>query len=127
VVLTGNTGAHDAFEIDRERWEHELRSVANDTAGEGLWLEQVRCATAPLLDRAALAERDDAIGQVVRALRRMVDDPGAADALVDEFAELRMKLPVDARADVSREAVLEALADVERTLLPRLLPERRPS
>jgi DNA repair exonuclease SbcCD nuclease subunit len=125
VILTGTTGAHDAFELDRERWEHELRGVANDTAGDGLWLEQVRCRTAPLLDRAALAAREDAIGHVARTLRTMVDDPAAAEALVEEFADLRVKLPPDARADVALEAVREALVDVERTLLPRLLAEHR--
>lgn len=125
VVLGGSTSAHDAFAVERERWEQELRGVANDTAGDGLWIEQLRCFTQPLLDRAALLQRDDAIGHVARALRALVDDPGAGEALVNEFAELRVRLPPDARADVGPDAVREALADIERTLMPRLLAERR--
>jgi DNA repair exonuclease SbcCD nuclease subunit len=127
LILSGMTPAHDAFEVERERWEQELRGAANDTAGDGLWLEQVRSTTVPHLDHAALAARDDAIGHIVRAARAMAGDPNAADALADELTEVRLRLPPDARDEVGPDAIREALADVERTLLPRLLAERRHS
>lgn len=133
LTLTGNTRAHDALEVDGERWEQVLRGMANDTAGEGVWLEQVRCATTPLLDRAALASRDDAIGYLVRSLRTLIEEPTATEALIEEFAELRRKLPHEVRDGFDGIrlddpiTIREALADVERTLLPRLLAERRHS
>jgi len=127
VSLIGTTTAHDAFAVDREHWEHELRAVANDTAGEGLFIEQLRCATLAHVDRAALAGRDDAIGHIVRALRAMVDDPAQTERLLEEFADLRPRLPLEVRDDIGLEAIRDALGDVERTLLPRLLAERRHS
>ena len=133
LQLLGATRAHDALQAERERWEQTLRALANDMAGEGAWLEQVRFATAPQHDAAELAARDDAIGQVVRSLREMVADPAAGERLLSEFADLRRKLPHDVRdgedgvrlddADTLR----DALVDVERLLLPRLLSGSRDS
>ena len=130
VRLVGTTRAHEPLEADRDRWEQTLRAVANDVSGEGLWLEQVRFETAPCLDPAELAERDDALGQLMCGLRAAVSDPGATQTLIEEFSELRRKLPhqVSEGTDGIRlddpAVIREALVDVEHMLLPRLLSKR---
>ena len=125
--LVGTTRAHEPLEADRDRWEQTLRAVANDVSGEGLWLEKVCFETAPCLDPAELASRDDAIGQLMSGLRAALSDLGATQALIEEFSELRRKLPhqVSEGTDGIRlddaAAIREALVDVEHILLPRLL------
>jgi DNA repair exonuclease SbcCD nuclease subunit len=125
--LTGTTRAHEALEAERDIWEQNLRAVANDISAEGLWLEKVRFDTLPTLDPTELAGRDDAIGQLVRGLRAALSEPGLAETLLDEFSELKRKLPhqVGEGDDAVRledpTLIREALADVERMLLPRLL------
>jgi DNA repair exonuclease SbcCD nuclease subunit len=128
--LTGTTRAHEALEAERDLWEQNLRAVANDIGAEGLWLEKVRFDTVPTLDPTELAGRDVAIGQLVRGLRAALSEPGLAEALLDEFSELKRKLPhqVGEGDDPVRlddpTLIREALADVERMLLPRLLWKR---
>lgn len=125
--LFGSTSAHEALEADSDRWEQTLRAVANDVSGEGLWLEKVRFETAPRLDNAELAGRDDAIGQLMRGVREALLDPSAAETLLEEFVDLRRKLPsqvadgTDGLRLDDPNVLREALADVERMLLPRLL------
>jgi len=57
-------------------------------------------------------------------------DPGATQVLIEEFSELRRKLPhqVSEGTDGIRlddpAVIREALVDVERMLLPRLLSKR---
>lgn len=125
VTVRGATRAHAALSSEPDRWENELRSVASEIADE-LWLEKVIFGTAAPLDVAALATREDAIGQVARALGVLARDPDARAALVGELNELRSKLPPEVRegADAVRlddpEFLLGALKDVEQLLLPAL-------
>jgi DNA repair exonuclease SbcCD nuclease subunit len=127
VELRGATRAHEALEGERERWEQNLRAMANDVVGAPVWLEKILFRTAAHFDAADLAGRDDAVGHVMRALREAIADPAQAQALLDEFAELRSKLPPEVREgdDGIRlddpAALREVLLDVERMLLPRLL------
>jgi exonuclease SbcD len=131
--LAGATAAHEDLEAERERCEQALRALANDVPGEGLWIERIRFRTAPARATGDLEQRDDAIGHVVRSLRELVANPGAAGDLLEEFADLRRKLPHDVgegedgvRLD-DPATIREALRDVERMLLPRLLSgDRRP-
>ena len=79
--------------------------------------------TRAALEAGALAERDDAIGQLARSLRALRDDEAGLSALLREFASLRNKLPAEAREgdDAIRlddpAFLREALDDVEHTLI----------
>ena len=127
VVLTGATRAHAALHADLDKWTQQIRAAANDTGGEGLWVEQVRLRTAAPVDIEALGERDDAIGQLARSLRALRDDEQELTRLLDEFAGLRSRLPAEVREgdDAIRlddpAALRSALEDVEQLLLARLL------
>ncbi len=126
VIVHGSTRAHAALSSDADRWESELRNVASEIADE-IWLERVTFATRAPLDVEVLATRDDAIGQVARALRDLRQDPEVRAEFAQEFAELRTRLPAEAREGADgiafdEPAFLEnALADVEQMLLPALV------
>jgi len=111
-----------------EHWESELRACARDVA-DTVWLEKVRLRTRPLVDVAALARQDDAAGHLVRALRELRASPERLLELAAELADLRKVLPHEVREgeDGVRlddpEWLAQAVADVERGLLPRLLSD----
>jgi len=125
VTVTGESAAHDALLRDAERWENAIRAIAYDV--DDLWVEKIRLRTRAPIDRAELATRDDAIGQLFRSLRDLRGDEEAVAALGTHFAELEKKLPREAREGddgvrLNDPAYLrEALEDVERLLLPRVL------
>ena len=80
VVLSGACAAHDSFVRDLGAAHEKIRAEALAVGGAGMiWIEAVEIATAPLTEAAALHDRTDAIGQLVRALETI----GADDILAD--------------------------------------------
>ena len=126
VVVRGVTRAHAALVAHDEQWETQIRLAGRDVAGDELWVERVRFDTSPVVDRERLASRDDAIGQVVRALSALREDAEGRAALLEVFADLRSKLPQEVREGIDAirlddpDLVLHALRDVENRLLPEL-------
>jgi exonuclease SbcD len=126
VAVRGATRAHAALAANGEQWEGQIRLAGRDVAGDELWVERVRFATSPLVDRQRLAARDDAVGQIVRALSALREDADGRALLLESFADLRAKLPPEAREGLDAirlddpEFVAQALDDVEGILLPEL-------
>jgi DNA repair exonuclease SbcCD nuclease subunit len=132
LLVRGASRAHDALADDPDRWETELRALANET-GE-VWLERVVMETVPAMDPAELELRDDAVGQVARTLAALKNDEAALGALRERIDELVRKLPSELRTRETGELELRmddraslrhAVAEVERVLLPRLLAAAR--
>ena len=122
LILSGRTVAHGALTSDPQRWEQELRSVANDVGGDGLWIEKISFRTQGQYDRERLAQRDDAIGQLVRSLTSLHSDEQRLDSLLQEFTSLRLPAEVREMASISTPDDLRAvLGDVQEMLLARLL------
>jgi DNA repair protein SbcD/Mre11 len=125
VRVSGRSRAHEALVADRDRWEAQLRAAGSD-AGE-VWIEKVELATAALADRAQLAQRDDAIGQIARALEAAPYDEARMAALAATLGDLAKKLPRELRRDEGElrlddpEAVRRLLPEVEQMLIARLL------
>jgi exonuclease SbcD len=100
VVLRGATRAHAALTRDPERWLAQFQACALDVSEGAVWLEQVMVQTRGALDTQRLAERDDALGQLLATFRELASlDATAGDAaalheLCAAFAQL--KLPRDA-------------------------------
>jgi DNA repair protein SbcD/Mre11 len=127
VRIVGRTPAHEALARDPEHWVNELRAAALGLAGS-VWLEKVVLATG----RPVGAGGDGGDGgggpldDLLRSLRRLVDDPASLDDLVGEFADLRGKLPPEYRMgadaiDLGQGAGLAGrLASVEQLLASRL-------
>ncbi|MBC8133294.1 MAG: DNA repair exonuclease [Deltaproteobacteria bacterium] len=102
IVLRARSAVHSALLADAERWTQQLRAIALDVVGDGLWMERVRFA--------AIAQKgvgvgagdssspdQDAVAQFVRAVRGLRDDPVELAKLTDEFVDLKRKLPSELR------------------------------
>lgn len=122
--IFGTTDAHGELSRDLEQVRHEAISIATE-CGRGLfWVERVEVSTSPRLNRDELLKRDDPIGEVVRILATLRQDP-AALASWSAIAELQKKFPDElangpeaVKLDV---AVLSAAIDeAEGVLLSRL-------
>jgi DNA repair exonuclease SbcCD nuclease subunit len=128
VTLEGASRAHAALHRSPEKWTAEVRAAAADLGGDGVWVERVVVATRPAHDASALAERDDALGALVRSLRGAAGDPETIAALREALRDLAIKLPAEVRegADgirLDEESVLRALLEgVEPVVLARIAP-----
>jgi exonuclease SbcD len=127
LVLRGATRAHGALVAEAERWDAQIRLAAGEAGGEDVWVERVAVQTTSELDLSRLAERQDAVGQLVRALAGVRGSIGQRSELLALFGDLATKLPLEAREgpDALRlddpACIEDALADVEGLLLPDLL------
>jgi len=122
--VVGTTEAHVELSRDLERVRHEAISIANE-CGKGLfWVERVQVATSPRLNRDDLLKRDDPIGEVVRIIAALRQDPTSL-ASWDAISELQKKLP-DEVADGAEPVKLDgltlstAIEEAEAVLLSRL-------
>jgi hypothetical protein len=126
-VVRGATRAHGTLVSETERWDAQIRLAAGEAGGEDVWVERVAVETTSELDLSRLAEREDAVGQLVRALSGVRDSVEQRSEFLALFADLASKLPLEAREgpDALRlddpSCIADALADVEGLLLPDLL------
>lgn len=123
VVLCGRSRLHGAEAAQPGLLEAAVRAQALQQAGR-LWIEQVRVELASPLDRGALAARDDALGEVLREVDRLLADPQAlrtwAEAALGAGANLPAEL-ADLRPERLDEASWRALLrDAEAMVLAQL-------
>jgi len=130
LTVVGRTRAHTQLAGDALRWETELRALAAEVGGgDALWLEKIQLRTSSAIDLATLAAREDALAELVRAVRALPDgsDPDLTAELVASFAELAKKLPPELRdgpdgVRLDDPATFAALApEVEALLVERLV------
>jgi exonuclease SbcD len=123
VHLVGRSQAHGELAREAERTASELRARAHEL---DVWVEGVKLATEHPYDLKALAAREDATGQLVRALRTLEEKPSARGELIDELRKLERSLPhelslsalgIELSDDQSTQALIR---DVGRMLLPRI-------
>lgn len=121
VVLTGATPLHDRLRRDLPRLRAECIAQAQIAAGEGVWIEEVEIATAPVVDPEALAERDDLTRVVLAGLEAAGERPLPVPAEVEAMFKLlpgELRAPIeDALTWAHRAALLE---DVRAIVLDAL-------
>jgi DNA repair protein SbcD/Mre11 len=122
--ILGTTDAHTELNRDPEQVRNEAISIANECGNGLLWVERVQVATLPRLDREALLTRDDPIGEIVRIIAGLRDEPTSVAAW-DEIAELQKKLPSEIAegADPVKldfDTLKTAIEEAEGLLLARL-------
>ena len=132
LTVVGRSAAHARIEAEPAAFEARLRALASDVGdGERVWLEKIALRTAAPFDLGGAIERDDAVGELVRALRGMAGDEALLAELCAELGELRAKLPAELRDGpdslrLDDPAMVAGLADeLEQLLLPRLLGSER--
>ena len=126
VTLTGCTDLYGSEAGQPGTLEAAIRAAAQDVAAAEVWIEQVRLDLTPPLDRDRIAQRQDAVGELVRLVDALRADPGALAALAQtEVGGLLKALPPEVAGDeVPRlecgADLLELLRDAEATVLARL-------
>lgn len=131
VRIVGASRAHDELVTDFEHWQNAVRAVGIDVAVDEIWVEKVLVQTDPEGGGGKLADRHDAVAELLRSLRAAQADEDRQSELAALFNDLRARLPAELREgpDALRlddpQTIREALRDVERLLLPRLLETGR--
>lgn len=123
LLISGQTEAHAELNRDPDEVRNAVISIANEWTGL-LWIERVRVATSPRIDRAALLRRDDPVGEVLRILDGLRADPTSIAAL-GSVEDLRKKLPSEiseSAEPIALDAATLGLAleEAEGLLLARL-------
>ena len=70
----------------------EVRSLATERGGDRLWIERVELQTRPL---RAVTMPDGPIDELLEVIEQLRADPSSMNAVVDELAELKRKLPAE--------------------------------
>ena len=126
VTLTGSTELHRVEANQPGTLAAAMYGAAQDIGEAEIWIEQVRLELAAPLDRARTAERQDAVGELVRLVDSIVGDEAELLRLVqDEVGNLLGSIPQEVAAgDVPRLDDLTELKtlvmDAEATVLARL-------
>lgn len=124
VRITGSSDAHTDLNRDPEVVRNEVMSLASEFGNGLLWIERVQVATAARIDRQALLTRDDPVGEVMRVLAALREDPGQATDW-EGIAELKKRLPKEGAGDADPivldvRALATAIDEAEALLLARL-------
>jgi DNA repair exonuclease SbcCD nuclease subunit len=128
LSILGTTDAHAELNRDPEQVRNEAISIANECGNGLLWLEWVHLGTVPCLDREALLKREDPIGEIVRIVATLRQDP---TSVAEAITELHNKLPsevFEGAEPVKLDAVAlrAALEEAEGLLLARLSAQEAP-
>lgn len=133
VRLTGETPLHTHEARQPGTLAAAVQAAAQDLADADVWIEKVQLALRSPVDRAQLAQRTDALGELVRWVDDLAAEPQALASFGQPvLAEVLDKLPAELRQTLTREAaddvpqwddagaMLALLKDAEATLLAHL-------
>jgi exonuclease SbcD len=129
IRLMGACQAHGEFSANLDRWTNEIRTVATDVSNGTLWIEQVKLQTRTQADLDQMLARDDALGDLLRALLEWETDEPFLAEVAGEFQQLSRKLPIELRSgddpvDLDNpQGLRQAIEDVKPLLLARLLSQ----
>jgi len=126
VTLTGATALHSLEARQPGTLAAAVRAAAQDVAEAEIWIEQVKLALAAPQDRAQAAQRQDAVGELVRLVDGIAGDEAALRAWAREaLGDFLSNLPPEVAAgDIPQWDTVEdlraLLLDAEATVLARL-------
>ncbi len=126
VTLTGSTELQRVEASQPGTLAAAMYGAAQDIGEAEVWIEQVRLDLSTPLDRARTAERQDAVGELVRLVDSIIEDEAELLRLAqNELGDLLGAVPQEAMAgDVPRlddpVELKSLLMDAEATVLARL-------
>ena len=110
IALHGRTELHSQLVTDVDNLTAEARAGALGLGDEVAWVERVAVRTTPVADTAALAAREDALGDLQRMLKEAIVDEELLGQLKSDIGQLIAKLPHKLR-DGPEDEVLSTAAD----------------
>lgn len=127
VVLEGmdTTKRYAAWDI--ERFTAEVRARTMELPG--VWVERVKLRVRHAANDDLLQERGDLFGRILQSIQSVRDDAELRKSLVQEFQDLKNKLPIEVRHGDSGieidnpDVVLELMDDVEELVRAALLQQ----
>ena len=122
IVLQGRTELHSQLVTDVENLTEEARAVALGLGDEVAWVERVAVRTTPVADAAALAAREDALGDLQRMLKEAITDEELVGQLKTNIGELIGKLPYKLRDGCEDEVLGAAVAGDYAALIGQVTP-----
>ncbi len=126
VTLTGSTLLHGLEAAQPGTLAAAMHAAAQDIGTAEIWIEQVRLDLSTPLDRAQAAQRQDAVGELVRLVDTIAgDDQELMRRAQVELGDLLGAMPAEVTAgDVPRlddpAELRSLLMDAEATVLARL-------
>lgn len=127
INLSGITELHRVEANQPGTLEAAIRAAAQDIRDVEIWIERVRLDLASPMDRSQAADRQDAVGELIRLVDELAGDEAALKALAEsEFGELMSSLPPEVVAgEMPRlndaDELRALLRDAEATVLARLV------
>lgn len=122
IVLQGRTELHSELVADVENLTADARAAALGLGDEVAWVERIALRTAPLADTAALAAREDTLGDLQRMLKEAVSDQELLGQLKANIGELISKLPHRLRDGCEDEVLRAAVASDYAALIGQVTP-----
>ncbi len=106
LEITGRCRAHRDLVRDDARQQviTDLRSLAGEV-GDELWVEKVKFRTRPLMDVAARRLAQDVVGELLREIEAIANDPQRLLALADELKPLATKVAGDVKDQAGGEEI----------------------
>ena len=126
VTLTGSTELHRIEANQPGTLTAAVQAAAQDISEAEVWIEQVRLDLSTPMDRAQAAQRQDAVGELIRLVDAIAGDEAELKRRIDaELGDLLGAIPPEVAADemprLDNPADLRALLmDAEATVLARL-------
>ena len=130
VTLTGSTALHRMEANQPGTLAAAVQAAAQDVGDAEVWIEQVRLELTTPMDRTQAAQRQDAVGELIRLVDSIAgDDAELANRARAELGGLLDALPAEVTAGVVAGDVLRLdnfddlralLTDAEATVLARL-------
>ena len=122
ILLQGSTELHSQVVTDVENLTAEARAAALGLGDEVAWVERVVVRTTPVADAAALAAREDTLGDLQRMLKEAVADEELLGQLKADIGELIGKLPHKLRDGCEDEMLGAAVAGDYAALIGQVTP-----
>lgn len=125
--ITGACRAHEELARNPDYWINEIRALANDLGSGSIWLEKLVLETSTATSLEDLQAGCGPLGSLLRGVRDLSLDEAQLADLVQEFEQLRLKLPHELRSGPDNlaldrpEYLREALEEAKKYLLARLL------
>lgn len=121
IELIGSTELHGQLLVSGDQWLAEARNAAVGFGHAAAWVERVVVSTQPKISAAALAAREDALGELHRMLDEAAGDEDLLRELEVNFGDFARKLPPDLRG-APEDAALRAAIQSD---YPALIAEVR--
>ena len=119
-MLQGRTELHSQLVTDVKNLTAEARAAALGLGDEVAWVERVAVQTTPMSDAAALAAREDTLGDLQRMLKEAVADEELLGQLKADIGEFIGRLPHRLRDGCEDEVLRAAVGGDYAALIERV-------